>query len=125
MILFETLNQPYILILLIIFGFLSGFLFDFAYIISFLCNENKIVKNIFQFFAVFFSFFILFLLNLNINYGQFRVYIFVVFFFFLFIQRITVGKLIAKTKIWCYNTFKKLTKLILKVEENGQRKNKS
>ena len=125
MILFETLNQPNILLFLVIFGFLSGFLFDFAYIISFLCNNNKIVENIVQFFAIFFSFLILFFVNLKTNYGQFRVYIFVVFFLFLSIQRITVGKLIAKSKIWCYNTFKKITKTILKVEENGQRKNKS
>lgn len=122
MILYETLNQPTILLYLIIFGFLSGLFFDFANIISFLCNKNKVITNILLFFSTIFSFFTLFVLNSKINYGQFRFYIFAIFFLFLFIERITLGKCIAKTQTWCYNTFEKFIKALK--QKNGKRKNK-
>lgn len=124
MILYETLNQPIILLYLIILGFLSGLFFDFAYIISFLCNKNKLITNILLFFSTLLSFFTLFMLNLKINYGQFRVFIFIVFFLFLFLERISLGKVIAKTQIWCYTTFTKVVNKIKNIGKNGKRKNK-
>lgn len=114
MILFETLSQPYILLCLIVFGILSGFIFDICNIISFLCNNNKIVKNITQCLGTILCFFVLFIVNLKTNYGQFRLYIFLIYFLFVFIERITIGKLIAKTNIWCYTTFKKITNKLTK-----------
>lgn len=123
MIIFETLNEPKIFLFLIIFGFLCGFLFDICYLITFLCNENKIVKNILQFFATIICFFIVFLINLKLNYGVFRAYIFISFFFAIFLERITLGKLFAKTRNWCYTHFKKLINLT-KEKINGKRKEK-
>ena len=123
MILYETLNQPTILLYLILFGFLSGLLFDLAHIISFLCNKNKIITNILLFFATVVSFFILYVINSKINYGQFRLYIYIVFFLFVFLERISLGKSIAKTQSWCYNTFEKVVRLIKKFDY-GKRKNK-
>lgn len=123
MIIFETLNEPKIFLFLIIFGFLCGFLFDICYLITFLCNENKIVKNILQFFATIICFFIVFLINLKLNYGVFRAYIFISFFFAIFLERITFGKLFAKTRNWCYTHFKKLVNLT-KEKINGKRKEK-
>ena len=123
MIIFETLNEPKIFLFLIIFGFLCGFLFDICYLITFLCNENKIVKNILQFFATIICFFIVFLINLKLNYGVFRAYIFISFFFAIFLERITLGKLFAKTRNWCYTHFKKLVNLT-KEKINGKRKEK-
>lgn len=114
MILFETLNQPYILVWLIFSGFLCGLFFDFSQTITFLCNNNKVVKIVFDAFATLSSFFVLFFVNLNLNYGQFRVYVVFVFLLFLFLERISVGKLIAKTNSWCYNLFKKFTNYITK-----------
>ncbi len=122
MILFETLSQPYILVWLIFSGFCSGFLFDITNTITFLCNNNKVVKNIFQALATISSFLILFFVNLNTNYGQFRIYVLVVFLLFLFLQRLTLGKLIAKTNVWCYTNFRKLTNLLTKVKLNGKQK---
>lgn len=121
MILFETLNQPYILMWLTLSGFLSGIFYDISDILTFLCNNNKIVKNIFSAIATILSFFVLYIVNLLVNYGQFRIYVFVVFFLFLLLEQITLGKVIAKTKDWCYNIFKKITKVITK-EKNGKRK---
>ena len=123
MIIFETLNEPKIFLFLIIFGFLCGFLFDICYLITFLCNENKIVNNILQFFATIICFFIVFLINLKLNYGVFRAYIFISFFFAIFLERITLGKLFAKTRNWCYTHFKKLVNLT-KEKINGKRKEK-
>ncbi len=123
MIIFETLNEPKIFLFLIIFGFLCGFLFDICYLITFLCNENKIVKNILQFFATIICFFIVFLINLKLNYGVFRVYILISFFFAIFLERITLGKLFAKTRNWCYTHFKKLVNFA-KEKLNGKRKEK-
>ena len=123
MIIFETLNEPKIFLFLIIFGFLCGFLFDICYLITFLCNENKIVTNILQFLATIICFFIVFLINLKLNYGVFRAYILISFFFAIFLERITLGKLFAKTRNWCYTHFKKLVNLT-KEKINGKRKEK-
>lgn len=125
MILFETLNQPHILFWLTICGFCSGFFFDICYLISFLCNNNKIVKNVLECIATICSFVVLFFVNLATNYGQFRIYVFVVFFVFLLLQRITLGKIIAKTQNLCYNNFKKLTNWILKVKNKWKTKENS
>ena len=124
MILFETLAQIKILLYLITFGFLSGMLFDICYLVSFLCNNNKTVKSILQFVTTVVCFFVLFLINNKLNYGIFRVYIFVVFFLFLFLERITLGKIFAKTQNWCYTTFVKLVKFA-KEKINGKRKEKT
>ena len=124
MILFETLNEPKIFLYLIIFGFFSGFFFDICYLITFLCNKNKIVKGILQTFATICCFFILFLINLKLNYGVFRIYIFIVFFLSVFVERITLGKLIAKTQNWCYNVFRKFVNFT-KEKLNGKRKEKT
>ncbi len=123
MIIFETLNEPKIFFILIIFGFLCGFLFDISYLITFLCNENKIIKNTLQFFSTIICFIVIFLINLKFNYGVFRAYIFISFFFALFLERISLGKLFAKTKNWCYNLFKKFVNFA-KEKLNGKRKEK-
>ena len=125
MILFETLNQPHIMFWLALGGFVSGFVFDICYLIAFLCNNNKITKNILQCIATVICFLVLFLINLKTNFGQFRVYIFVVFFLSLFLQRITLGKIIAKTQNICYNTFKKFTKALTKVLDKWKTKKSS
>ena len=124
MILFETLSQPKILLCLATFGFLSGVIFDICYLVSFLCNDNKIVKGILQFLSTVLCFFILFLINNALNYGLFRVYIFVVFFLFLLCERITLGKLFAKTRNWCYTQFRKFTNFA-KEKFYGKRKEKT
>lgn len=124
MILYETLNQPHILFVIIVCGFFCGIFFDLANIISFLCNDNKITKNILLFLATTLCFFVLFFVNQKINYGQFRLYIFVFFFAFLIFERLTLGKLVAKTKMWCYNLFRKfITKVKEKWKHKKQKKN--
>ena len=118
MILFETLNQPYVLLWLMVGGYLSGLFFDLNYLITFLCNNNKIVKNILDTLSTVASFVMLYFINLSTNYGQFRVYVIAMFVFSLLLERITLGKIIAKTKNACYNAFVKITKKITKVKKD-------
>ena len=116
MILFETLNQPTILLYLIVGGFLCGFFFDVVNYISFLCNNNKVVKNIFQFLATVFSGIVLLYINTKTNFGQLRIYVFVVFILFLILERITLGKLIAKSMNVCYTLFRKVINKLFKIK---------
>ena len=78
--LFPTLNQPLVLLFIFMAGLLSGLIFDFAKILTYICSKDKFSKHIFEFFATIFSFGLVFLLNLKFNLGQFRIYILAVFF---------------------------------------------
>ena len=115
MILFETLSQPYIILFVIMSGFLSGLFFDISYIISFLCNDNKIVRNILEFISVVCAFVVLFIVNQIFLYGQFRLYVVTFFVLSLALEQFTLGKLIAKTRNWCYDIFRKFSQRMIKL----------
>ena len=115
MILFETLSQPYIILFVIMSGFLSGLFFDISYIISFLCNDNKIVRNILEFISVVCAFVVLFIVNQIFLYGQFRLYVLTFFVLSLALEQFTLGKLIAKTRNLCYHIFRKFSQRIIKL----------
>lgn len=127
MILFETANQFYIFLSCIFFGFLSGLFFDLAGLICFLCKNNKIIRFFCDFFAVLMCFFVVFLICYKLNYGQFRIYIPLVFGGFCYLQRITLGKLVAKGYLKCYTLFinfsQRIVKLFTKIK-NGKTKEK-
>ena len=106
--LYQTLSQPLIILLFIIFGFLSGLLFDFFSLINYFLNNNKITKQIFYFLSVFPIFIIFYYLNLKFNYGQFRFYTILLFFGALILERISLGNLFAKMYDRCYNLNKRL-----------------
>ena len=125
MILFETLNQPKILVCIIFCGFFCGLFFDVCNLIVFLCNNNKITKNIFQCISTILCFFVLFFVNSKINYGQMRLYILVFFVLSIFLERISVGKIIAKTYNWCYTQFEKVINTLTKVKNKWITKRKN
>lgn len=110
--LYETLNQPIICLLLILIGFLSGFVYDISNYIVFLCKNNSVVKIIFDFLATICIFSIFYVSILNLDYGRLRLYHFLIFFIFLILERISLGKLIAKLIDICYNL---LTKMFNKI----------
>ncbi len=112
--LFESLSQPKIFILLFLYGLCSGLIFDFCEFIVFLCNKNKIIKIIFEFFATSISIFIFFIVILKLDYGDLRFYHICSFWGALIIQRITIGKLFEKVFDWCYNSFVKYVNLLIK-----------
>ena len=115
MILFETLSQLYIILWIILCGYGCGLFFDIAYMITFLCNNNKVVKNILEFVAVILSVMVLFLINQALLFGQFRLYVILFFMIFLILEQLTLGKIIAKTRNWCYHIFKKVTQRLQKI----------
>lgn len=112
--LFETASQPLVFALLLLTGFLCGFLYDLAGYIVFLCKKNKIVQIVFDFVSSILIFAIFYLAVLNWDFGEFRLYHYFAFFSGLIFQRYTLGKFIAKLLDKCYNLFVKLTQKMVK-----------
>lgn len=103
--LYPTLNQPIVMLVMFFVGFASGFLFDFAFLLKKSLKDLKATNIFFDFLACIFSFVIFFVTNLYINYGQFRIYVVVVFIFACLLQRVLSNqimqffkKIVAKTK---------------------------
>ena len=94
--LYPTLNQPYVFIIIFLTGLASGLLFDLANFLSLLFNNNKIIKQLFYFLSTISTGFLLFAVNLVTNFGQFRIFILLSFIFALTIERFTLGHLINK-----------------------------
>ena len=93
--LYPTVNQPIIIVVIFLTGLLCGGIFDIFKLLTAICGNDKITKSFFDFLTILFSFFIFFFVNLKINYGQFRIYVIV-----LFIAGLTLERLIIKL-IWC------------------------
>lgn len=119
MLLGETLMQPLIFLLLLLIGFLSGLFFDFGNYIVFLCNKNKVVRVVFDVLISLVCCFIFFLSILSLSYGELRFYHILGFLLGVFLERKTLGKIIAKVSKYCYN---KITKTII-ILKGRQKKN--
>ena len=103
--LYPTLNQPLVMLVMFFVGFASGFLFDFAFLLKKSLKDLKATNIFFDFLACIFSFVIFFVTNLYINYGQFRIYVVVVFIIACLLQRVLRNqilkffkKILTKTK---------------------------
>lgn len=112
--LFETLSQPKIFAILALTGFLAGFVFDISNYIVWLCKKNKIVQIITDFLATVACCIIFFVVVLQIDYGNVRLYQIISYLTTFLTQRFTLGKLIAKFFDWCYNHFTRLMQKLLK-----------
>lgn len=124
MILYETLNQPLIFLLIIVIGFFSGIIFDFSNYLTFLFNKNRIIEKFFDAIAVVLCGAVFFIALLMLNFGEFRFYILLGYVLGIFIYRVTLGLIVAKVCSFCYNKFKlgmsKLSnKLFKKKNENN------
>lgn len=116
--LFESLLQPKIFLIVFCIGFCSGFVFDLAGYIVFLCKHNKVVKFIFDYLATVITFAIFFLTILLVNYGEFRVYHFIAFYGALLLERFTLGKLVKKLINFVYTQFLKLIQKLFQKKKN-------
>lgn len=103
--LYPTLIQPIVMLVMFFVGFASGFLFDFAFLLKKSLKDLKATNIFFDFLACIFSFVIFFVTNLYINYGQFRIYVVVIFIIACLLQRVLSNqimqffkKIVAKTK---------------------------
>lgn len=101
--LYESLSQGTIFVLMSIGGFSSGFIIDLCNFLSTLFKNTKIFKQIFLFFAFFCVFFVAYILNLKINYGQLRNFSLISFILAFSIQRFLSLNFLAKFINRCYN----------------------
>ncbi len=108
MLLYETLSQPIIALIIFLIGFGSGFIADISNYLYFLFNNNKYFRIIIDIITSIICFVIFFISIINLNYGEFRLYLLMLFIIGFLLQRFTIGKIIAKISNWCYNKFKKI-----------------
>lgn len=123
MLLYETLSQPLIFIIILSFGFLSGLVFDLRNYLCFLFAKNKIVSVILDTVATILVCFIFLLGNLYFNFGQFRFYVILGFVIGLSIERVTLGIIVGKICSWCYNKFRELTSKLYGKREKEKKSN--
>ena len=124
--LYETLFQPKIFLILFLIGFVCGFLLDFASLMHYFTGKNKAFKEIFASVAIILSFIIFDQTNLLVNYGDLRFFPFLAFWGAFVLQRLTIGKILAKFMEKCYNFLRKLLKTIFeKLKWKKKEKNSS
>lgn len=110
--LYETLSQPLILLYVIVVGFLSGVVFDIATFLLTIFKQNKFLRHLLDFICTSVVCGIFFLLIFNLNYGEIRLWQVVCFVVSVVIERLSIGKLVAKGLLVCYTFFiKKLKKV--------------
>lgn len=112
--LYETLTQPYLLLIFLLAGILGGLVFDIGNFIKFLCSNKKAPSIFIDFIQTIICCLILFFVNLKYNYGLFRLFPIIIFLIFFTLERFTLGKIIAKFYNLCYNLLTKLFKKVTK-----------
>lgn len=103
--LYETVGQPLVFLCLLAAGLGCGLLFDGARLCAKFCNNNKIVKQVFYFISTLCSGVVFYLVNLAVNFGQFRFYTIATFIAAIVLEQVSIGKLFAKLIDKCYNHF--------------------
>lgn len=112
--LYPTLNQPAVILSILATGLLAGFIFDICKLLAKGCSKLKFASIFFDFLAVLFSFLLLLLVNLLVNYGQFRAYVVVIFLTAILLERVLSNLII-----------KKFSKKSLKKQKNKEKMLKS
>ncbi|MBE7082483.1 MAG: hypothetical protein E7378_02230 [Clostridiales bacterium] len=123
--LFETLNQTSLLVKFLVLGFLSGLFFDVGNFIKFLFANKKLPCVIIDFLCTILCLLVYFWGNLKFNYGQLRFYPLLIFFTSFIFERFTLGKIIAKIYLVCYNQLNKLKNKIKEKLNRGKTNKKS
>ena len=108
--LYQSLSQPLVFLCIFCTGIASGLLFDCKKLLVALCNKNKVFDQVLGFICVSISALGLFLTNLGINYGRFRLYILLAFALSFTLERFSIGKLWTKIIDVCYNKVKERQK---------------
>ena len=110
--LYETLSHPHLFIVFTITGILSGFIFDIGNFIKFLFGNKKVACFFIDFIQTSLCLCSLFISNLTYNYGILRVFPLIIFLISFTIERFTIGKLVAKIYLSCYNKLTKFNKIL-------------
>ena len=124
MLLYQTLSQPLIFLIVAIFGLFSSAAFDARNLLFFLCNKNKVVSTILDIVLGIVLGLVLLILTLWLNYGQLRLYLILAYVLGIIAERICFGRLIAKLSKRCYTFFKgKMEKLYDKQRKKKENTN--
>ena len=118
--LYETLSQPMLLLVFSLVGFCSGFIFDLGNFIKFLFANKKIACVLLDIIQTAIILFLLFLTNITYNYGLIRLFPVFIFITCFALERFTVGKIVAKFYLWCYNKLNILNKRIWRKFKHGK-----
>lgn len=106
----ETLNQPHLLLIFLVVGLVGGIVFDIGNFIKFLFSNKKVPSVILDIIQTALCMALIYVVNIKFNYGELRLFPFVCFLMAFSLERFTIGKLIAKIYLSCYNFFTKLVK---------------
>lgn len=116
----ETLNQPKLLIIFLILGIIGGLIFDVGNFIKFLFANKKVPSVILDFIQTTICLSLIFIVNVKFNYGDLRLFPVICFLLSFTIERFTIGKLIAKIYLTCYNFLTKLNKRIWRKKKDAK-----
>ena len=114
-------NSLTLFLICFVFGFGLGVLYSVLQFFKLVVRKNIIISNVFNFlFALFYGFIIL-MVVINLNFGNFRLFVFIAFLLGTVLQQKTLEKIFAKMNFWLYNklckglNFLKNTRVIKKV----------
>lgn len=116
----ETLNHPRLLLIFLCLGLVGGVVFDVANFIKFLFANKKASNFVLDFFATSACVLLLLWTNLKVNFGLLRLFPAVIFLSAFALERFTLGKLIAKIYLTCYNFLVKLNNKIWSKRKNAK-----
>lgn len=114
--LYQSQNQPLIIFVIFLAGIFSGAIFDVTRLMTLFFGNGKLAKHLFEFVATVVSGFLLFLTNLQFNYGQFRLYVILIFIISFVLERFFASFLWTKLIKKCYSRF------MQRRNEGGKRK---
>ena len=120
--LYPTINQPIVFIAIFFTGLACGVVFDVFRILTMLSGGDKWSRHIFDFLAGIFSFFLLFFVNLKVNYGQCRIFVFAVFLLSFYLERLISKFLWTKLLSRWYTNITKINGEIAKKLKHGRKK---
>lgn len=121
--LYQTLQQPKLLVYFLIIGIVGGLIFDLGNFVKFLFLNKKLPCILLDIIETGLCLFIIFYYNLKLNYGIIRLFPFICFMFSFIMERYTLGKLIAKIYLSCYNLLIKINKRIWRKKNAKTNKN--
>lgn len=117
--LYPTLNQPLVIVVMFLVGLTGGVILDIGRILSSILGGQKFSRHFFDFLSVLFSSFLLVKANLSVNFGQFRIYVLIIFLLSLLLERFLSKILWTKLLSKCYT---KIEKKITSREKHGRKK---
>ena len=101
--LYPTLNQPLVFLIMFCTGIICGIIFSLTKMINNKISRYKILVQLFYFLSIVFSFALFSFLNLICNFGQLRLYVFLATGIGIFVEKTILQKIWTKLNKKCYN----------------------